>query len=97
MGTPKSECFLGERKHSEALSFEKTKNDKRSYVLTRWWVVLLLEGLPKEKRSINHGVAVYVIRRKTECNHFVEMYVIDTKDCVYTFGDAIRLRQLHTR
>ena len=40
---------------------------------------------------------LYVIRRKTECNHFVEMYVIDTKDCVYTFGDAIRLRQLHTR
>ena len=75
------------------LSREGLPKEKRSFW---WWVVLLLEGLPKEKRSINHGVAVHVTRRKTECNHFVEMYVIDTKDCVYTFGDAIRLRQLHT-
>ena len=43
-----------------------------------------------------HGEAVYVIRRKTECNHNGIMYVINTK-VPSSFGDDIRLWRLHTR
>ena len=46
---------------------------------------------------INHSEAVYVIRRRRNVIATQVAYVINTKDYIYTFGDAIRLRRLHTR
>ena len=52
--------------------------------------------VPDSRSNLNHGSAVDGIRRQTEWNQCRALYGIKPqRKC--TFGDAIRLRQFHTR